>query len=60
MLLVGSFLLRQLLGILSRFLKYTERIGTGDFTPITPTRRYRDEFSELALMINRMVRDLDR
>jgi signal transduction histidine kinase len=60
MLLVGSFLLRQLLGILSRFMKHTQRIGTGDFTPITPTRRYRDEFSELALMINRMVRDLDR
>jgi signal transduction histidine kinase len=60
MLLVGSFLLRQILGSLSRFMKYTERIGTGDFTPITPTRKYRDEFSELALMINRMVRDLDR
>jgi two-component system NtrC family sensor kinase len=60
MLLGGSFLLRQILGSLSRFLKYTERIGTGDFTPITPTRRYRDEFSELALMINRMVRGLDR
>jgi signal transduction histidine kinase len=60
MLLVISILLRQILGSLSRFMKYTQRIGTGDFTPITPTRRYRDEFSELALMINRMVRDLDR
>ena len=58
--LVVSFLLRQLLGTLSRFMAYTRRIGTGDFTPITPTRKYRDEFSELALMFNRMVRELDR
>jgi signal transduction histidine kinase len=60
MLLVVSFLLRQIVGSLSRFMKYTQRIGAGDFTPITPTRKYRDEFSELALVINRMVRDLDR
>jgi signal transduction histidine kinase len=60
MLLVVNFLLRQILGSLSRFMKYAQRIATGDFTPITPTRRYRDEFSELALMVNRMVRDLDR
>jgi signal transduction histidine kinase len=60
MVLVVSFLLRQILGGLSRFMEYTRRIGTGDFTPITPTRKYRDEFSEFALVINRMVRDLDR
>ncbi len=39
---------------------YTERIAAGDFTPITPARRYRDEFSKLALNINRMVSELDR
>lgn len=60
MMLVISFFLRQFLGTLSRFMQYTRRIGTGDFTPITPTRKYRNEFSELALMFNRMVRELDR
>jgi signal transduction histidine kinase len=60
MFFVVYFLLRHILGRLSRFMKYTQRIATGDFTPITPTRKFRDEFSELALMINRMVRDLDR
>jgi signal transduction histidine kinase len=55
-----AFLARQIIGNLSRFLGYTERIATGDFTPITPTRKYRDEFSKLALWINRMVRALDR
>ncbi len=60
MVLVVIFLLRHILGRLTRFMKYTQRIGTGDFTPITPTRKYRDEFSELAVMINHMVRDLER
>ncbi len=60
MVLVISFFLRRFLGTLSRFMQYTRRIGAGDFTPITPTRKYRDEFSELALVINRMVRELDR
>jgi two-component system, NtrC family, sensor kinase len=54
------FLARQLLGTLSRFMGYTQRIATGDFTPIMPTRKYRDEFSELALTINQMMRDLER
>jgi signal transduction histidine kinase len=60
MVLIVSFFLRQFLGTMSRFMQYTRRIGTGDFTPITPTRKYRDEFSELAVMINRMVRELNR
>ncbi len=60
MVFVVVFLARQIVGALSRFMKYTERIAIGDFTPITPTRKYRDEFSKLALMINRMVRELDR
>ncbi len=55
-----TFLVRHILSGLSRFMKYTDRISAGDLTPITPTRKYRDEFSELALMINRMVRELDR
>lgn len=60
MVVVGIFLARQIIGALSRFMKYTQRIASGDFTPITPTRKYRDEFSKLALTLNRMVRELDR
>jgi two-component system NtrC family sensor kinase len=60
MVLVVNFLALQIIRTLSRFKAYTERIATGDFTPILPSRRYRDEFSELALMINRMVRELER
>ncbi len=56
---VGTFLARPILASLRRFTEYARRIGAGDFTPILPVRKYRDEFSQLALALNRMVRELD-
>ena len=58
MTLVGVFLARTVLSPLGRFMRYMERIGTGDYSPITPVRRYRDEFSSLAMAINRTLHDL--
>jgi signal transduction histidine kinase len=55
-----NFLYRPIRATLDRFVEYTKRIAAGDFSPITPAREYRDEFSTLALMINRMIRQLDR
>jgi len=43
-----------------RFESYAERIAAGDFTPITPTRRYRDEFTNLGLAINHMMQELQK
>ena len=40
---------------LRRFIDYTQRIAKGDYSPILPARRYRDEFSQLAVAINRML-----
>jgi len=54
------FLGLRILRPINRFLKYTQRIAEGDFSPIGPKRRYRDEFSILAIGINRMVAELDR
>jgi signal transduction histidine kinase len=45
---------------LRRFLSYAERIAGGDYSPIMPARRYRDEFSNLAVAVNRMIKELDR
>jgi len=59
MLFVLSFLTRQLLLTLHRFMAYTQRIGEGDFSPILPARKYRDEFSKLAEAFNHMIRELD-
>jgi two-component system NtrC family sensor kinase len=56
---VVSFLARQLLGTLARFMLYTERIGEGDFSPIPPQRKYRDEFSQLRMAFNKMIKEID-
>jgi len=57
---VANFTARRITSTLKRFMIYTRRIGLGDFTPITPVRKYRDEFSQLAVAINRMIHELDR
>jgi signal transduction histidine kinase len=53
-----NFLARQMLQPLNRFMAATRRIADGDFTPIMPARRYRDEFSELAMAMNHMMNQL--
>ena len=56
MMIALVFILRlQVVGPLRRFVKYTERIANGDYSPIWPARSYRDEYCELALAINRML-----
>ncbi len=45
---------------IERFEAYAQRIAAGDFSPIGPTRRYRDEFTELGLAINHMMRELEK
>jgi len=59
MAVVAGLLIRAVLGPLARFERYTARIAAGDYTPIAPARRYRDEFSHLAVAINRMLRELE-
>jgi signal transduction histidine kinase len=51
--LLGSRLMRSI----TRFREYARRIATGDFTPITPTHRFRDEFTDLAVAINTMMEE---
>jgi two-component system NtrC family sensor kinase len=54
--LLGSRILRTI----NRFRVYAQRIASGDFTPITPRRRFGDEFTDLALAINQMIVELER
>jgi len=58
MVYMASFLARQLMQPLSRLERYTQRIAAGDFSPITPARKYRDEFSNLAMAMNAMIHEL--
>ncbi len=55
---IANFLARQMLRPLSRLMGTAQRIADGDFTPITPARWYRDEFSNLAVALNTMMREL--
>ncbi len=58
MALLADQLARQVLRPIGRFIRYVGRIADGDFSPIVPARRYRDEFSTLAVAINRMLDEL--
>jgi signal transduction histidine kinase len=58
-LIVNAYLLySRIVSMLTRFSTYAQRIAAGDFTPITPSRQYRDEFTELALAINEMIKQI--
>ncbi len=55
---LGLFIARQMLAPLGRIMKATSRIAEGNFTPITPKRKFNDEFSALAMAINHMMQQL--
>jgi signal transduction histidine kinase len=57
---VANLLARQMLGPLTRLVNATQRFGAGDLTPLMPVRRYRDEFSDLAMAFNQMIHELER
>ena len=44
---------------LKRLIDNTQRIAHGDFSPLLPMRRYRDEFTMVNVAINRMLEELD-
>jgi signal transduction histidine kinase len=56
--ILTTYITRQIIQSYSRFEEYTNRIATGDFSLITPARKYRDEFSNLAIALNHMLIEL--
>ncbi|MEJ2661256.1 MAG: histidine kinase dimerization/phospho-acceptor domain-containing protein, partial [Desulfobacteraceae bacterium] len=58
-LVINAYLLvSRIFSTLTRFTAYAQRIAAGDFRPITPFRRYRDEFTDLSLAINEMIKEI--
>ncbi|MCP4756710.1 MAG: HAMP domain-containing protein [Proteobacteria bacterium] len=55
---LAIFFTRQILWPMKRMMAATRRIANGDFTPITPKRKYFDEFSKLAMAMNHMMQQL--
>jgi two-component system NtrC family sensor kinase len=60
MVYIAAFLTRQIVRPLGRFMTYADRIAAGDYSPIYPQRKYRDEYSNLAMAMNRMLEELKR
>ncbi|MEW5995400.1 MAG: histidine kinase dimerization/phospho-acceptor domain-containing protein, partial [Candidatus Zixiibacteriota bacterium] len=56
----ANFLFRQINRPLSRLMKLTQQITEGDLIPITPARKYRDEFTNVVLALNHMMYELMR
>jgi signal transduction histidine kinase len=61
MIYLANFITMQILRPLKNLMDATRRIAEGDVTtPIRPTRRYRDELTELSVAMNRMMHQLSR
>jgi signal transduction histidine kinase len=60
MIYFATVVARQVLAPLNRMMRAVRRIADGDFTPITPQKAYRDEFSQLAMAMNHMMVQLVR
>lgn len=58
--IIASFITRQIIHPFGRFEDYTRRIAAGDFSLITPARKYRDEFTNLAIALNHMLIELKK
>jgi two-component system NtrC family sensor kinase len=57
---IAAFITRQIIRPFGRFENYTRRIAAGDFSLITPIRKYRDEFTNLAIALNHMLLEIKR
>jgi two-component system NtrC family sensor kinase len=57
---IAAFITRQIIRPFGRFERYTRRIAAGEFSLITPARKYRDEFTNLAIALNHMLIELKK
>ena len=53
-----TFITQKIFLSFKRFESYMRRIAGGDFSPITPVKKYQDEFSDLAVTINWMLKEI--
>jgi two-component system NtrC family sensor kinase len=54
-----SLLVSRIYSTLNRYTTYARRIAAGDFSLIYPRRKFRDEFTELAVAFNEMIKEID-
>jgi two-component system, NtrC family, sensor kinase len=59
MLYMVWFLSRRFMKPLKYLVNETRRIARGDFSPVKPMRKFRDEFTTVEVAVNRMLRELE-
>ena len=52
-------LVGRIYSTLTQYASYAQRIASGDFSLILPQRKFRDEFTELAVAFNEMIKEID-
>lgn len=57
---VASHIYRHIIARLNRLMDAIQQFAAGNFLPITPRRKYKDEFSQLVIALNHMMYELDR
>jgi len=55
----ASLLVNRIYSTLKRYATYARRIAAGDFSLIYPRRKFRDEFTDLAVAFNEMIKEID-
>jgi signal transduction histidine kinase len=55
----ANFISRHIIRRLNRLMEITGKIGAGDLSPIVPLRKYRDEFTNLVVALNHMLREVE-
>jgi signal transduction histidine kinase len=57
---LGSYIARHIISRLNRLMTATQQFASGNFLPLRPKRKYKDEFSHLAIALNHMMYELEK
>lgn len=57
---IAAHINRHIVLRLNRLMEATQRFAEGNYLPITPKRKYKDEFSNLAIALNHMMYEINK
>lgn len=57
---LATYITRHIIKRLNRLMEATQKFAEGDFSPITPRRKYKDEFTHLTIALNNMMYEIDK
>jgi len=57
---LASYFTKHILNRLNRLMDVTQKFAGGDMSPVTPTHKYMDEFTHLAIALNNMMYEIEK